>query len=83
MVESFNINTNDWVKRYVFKRLKFLNNRNASSLGALGFLAIWHGLYAGYFLCFFTEYIEMEAEKKIKRTRPKQINKCNKAVESN
>eukprot|EP01119_Soliformovum_irregulare_P005977 TRINITY_DN1770_c0_g1_i1.p1 TRINITY_DN1770_c0_g1~~TRINITY_DN1770_c0_g1_i1.p1 ORF type:complete len:478 (+),score=116.70 TRINITY_DN1770_c0_g1_i1:22-1434(+) len=67
IVESFNINTNDWVKRYVFKRLKFLNNRSASNLGALAFLAIWHGLYLGYILCFFTEYIEMEAERKIKR----------------
>ena len=28
MIESFNINTNAWVLHYVYKRLRFLNNRN-------------------------------------------------------
>lgn len=67
VIESFNINTNDWVKRYIFKRLKFLNNRNMSSFGALMFLAIWHGFSVGYFLCFFLEFLDMEAEKKVRR----------------
>jgi len=67
IVEAFNINTNDWVKRYVFKRLMFLGNRNISALSALMFLAIWHGFSAGYFLCFFLEFLDMEAEKRLKR----------------
>jgi len=67
IVDSFNINTNDWVKRYVFKRLKWVGNRNVSAFSALFFLAIWHGLHVGYFLCFCLEYFDMEAEKKIQR----------------
>ena len=34
-VDSFNINTNAWVLNYVYKRLRFLNNRSFSQLGAL------------------------------------------------
>ena len=34
-VDSFNINTNAWVLNYVYKRLRFLNNRSYSQLGAL------------------------------------------------
>jgi len=64
VIESFNINTNEWAKRYVFKRLIFLNNRNCSSLGTLFFLAIWHGFAVGYFICFAFEFIYMEAEKR-------------------
>jgi len=65
IIQSFNINTNDWVKRYIFKRLKFLNNRHLSSLGALFFLAIWHGFAPGYFLCFGLEFFDIEAERKL------------------
>jgi len=64
VIESFNINTNDWAKRYVYKRLIFLNNRHLSSLGTLLFLAIWHGFAIGYFICFSLEFIYMEAEKR-------------------
>jgi len=74
IVESFNINTNDWIKRYVFKRLKWVGDRNVSALSALFFLAIWHGFSIGYYSCFFLEYMDMEAEKKLRRiTEP--INK--------
>lgn len=62
IVESFNINTNDWVKRYIFKRLIFLNNKTLSSFGALFFLAIWHGFAIGYFTCFLLEFLDMEVE---------------------
>jgi lysophospholipid acyltransferase 5 len=65
IIESFNINTNDWVKRYIFKRLKFLNNRDISLLAALFFLALWHGFAPGYFLCFLLEFVDMSAEKKL------------------
>ena len=28
---------------YVYKRLRFLNNKHISQLSALAFLAVWHG----------------------------------------
>ncbi|XP_068699220.1 lysophospholipid acyltransferase 5-like [Montipora foliosa] len=65
MIDSFNINTNKWVFRYVFKRLRFLGNKNLSHLLALMFLAVWHGLFLGYFVCFFGEFLVMLMEKQI------------------
>ena len=35
MIDSFNINTNAWVMHYVYKRLRFLNNKHMSQFGAL------------------------------------------------
>lgn len=66
IIESFNINTNDWTKRYIFKRLIFLNNKTISSFGALLFLAIWHGFAIGYFMCFFLEFLDMQVETRFK-----------------
>ena len=34
-IDSFNINTNAWVMSYVYKRLRFLNSKILSQLGAL------------------------------------------------
>ena len=34
-IDSFNINTNAWVMSYVYKRLRFLNSKVLSQLGAL------------------------------------------------
>lgn len=62
-VDSFNINTNAWVLNYVYKRLRFLNNRSYSQLGALTFLALWHGWHPGYYICFFNEFLVMQFEK--------------------
>lgn len=65
LIKSFNINTNLWVAQYVFKRLRFLGNKQLSQLAALLFLAIWHGLHSGYYVCFFNEFICMKFEKDI------------------
>ncbi|KAI9596621.1 MBOAT, membrane-bound O-acyltransferase family-domain-containing protein [Syncephalis fuscata] len=65
IVVSFNVNTNRWVKRYIFKRLRFLGNKHISSFAALFFLAIWHGLHPGYFLTFGMEFLDMEAERRV------------------
>jgi len=66
IIRSFNINTNDWVKRYVMKRiLRAGGSKEMSKLGALFFLAIWHGFAMGYFLAFFLEFFMMEAELKL------------------
>lgn len=63
MLISFNVNTNGWVKEYVFKRLRFLGNKHLSNLGSLFFLAIWHGFAPGYFLNFFMEFVDVLAER--------------------
>ncbi|CAL4063406.1 unnamed protein product, partial [Meganyctiphanes norvegica] len=63
MIASFNTNTNAWVAQYIYKRLRFLNNRYLSQIGALVFLAVWHGLHSGYYACFFMEFVVMKFEK--------------------
>ncbi|XP_063291324.1 lysophospholipid acyltransferase 5 isoform X2 [Pelobates fuscus] len=63
-IASFNINTNDWVARYVFKRLRFLGNKAISQGSALFFLAIWHGLHSGYLVCFALEFLIVIVERK-------------------
>ncbi|RIA99553.1 MBOAT, membrane-bound O-acyltransferase family-domain-containing protein [Glomus cerebriforme] len=71
IVGAFNTNTNLWTKIYIFKRLIFLGNKNLSSLGALLFLALWHGVHPGYYLCFSLEYVDIETEKRwVKRLEP-------------
>jgi len=62
-VESFNINTNHWVAVYVYKRLKFLGDRNVSQIVTLLFLAVWHGNHSGYFVTFAHEFFTMKVEK--------------------
>ncbi|CAH0549779.1 unnamed protein product [Brassicogethes aeneus] len=65
-IQSFNVNTNHWVAQYIYKRLKFLNNRHVSQLAALLFLAVWHGFHSGYYVCFFFEFIVIYMERDIK-----------------
>ncbi|NP_001087473.1 lysophosphatidylcholine acyltransferase 3 S homeolog [Xenopus laevis] len=62
-ISSFNINTNAWVARYIFKRLRFLGNKAISQAAALFFLAIWHGLHSGYFICFSLEFLIVIVER--------------------
>ena len=62
-IEAFNINTNNWVMNYVYKRLKFLNNRYISQTSALVFLAVWHGWHSGYYLTFLNEFLVVNFEK--------------------
>lgn len=62
-VASFNVQTNLWVFQYVYKRLKFLNNRNISQASALLFLAVWHGYHSGYYMTFFMEFMLIQFEK--------------------
>ncbi|XP_042528406.1 lysophospholipid acyltransferase 5 [Dipodomys spectabilis] len=62
-IASFNINTNAWVARYFFKRLKFLGNKELSQALSLLFLALWHGLHSGYLMCFQMEFLIVVVEK--------------------
>ncbi|KAG0242322.1 hypothetical protein BGW41_004536 [Actinomortierella wolfii] len=66
VISSFNMNTNHWAKLYVFKRLRFLGNKNLSALGVLLFLAVWHGTHPGYFICFGLEFLDMETERRLR-----------------
>jgi len=62
-IKSFNINTNDWVARYIFKRCRWMGSRHLSHLTALMFLAVWHGYHACYFHMFAYEFICVNGEK--------------------
>lgn len=72
-IDSFNCNTNHFAAEYVYKRLKFLGNRNLSQLITLLFLALWHGTQSGYYMTFFNEFIiivmEKDIESIVRRTR--------------
>lgn len=72
-VQSFNVNTNQWVAQYIFKRLKFLNNRNISYAAALSFLAVWHGYHSGYYMAFVMEYMIVSTEKQIERVYTREV----------
>uniref|UniRef100_A0A8D0HCX7 Lysophospholipid acyltransferase 5 n=1 Tax=Sphenodon punctatus TaxID=8508 RepID=A0A8D0HCX7_SPHPU len=64
-IASFNINTNAWVARYFFKRLKFLGNKLLSQGLSLLFLAVWHGLHCGYLVCFQMEFLIVLVERQL------------------
>ncbi|KAI9480930.1 MAG: MBOAT, membrane-bound O-acyltransferase family-domain-containing protein [Benjaminiella poitrasii] len=66
LVPTFNVNTNLWVKHYVFKRLRFLGSKKLSQLGALLFLAIWHGFHFNYFQTFLLEFSLIVAERMVR-----------------
>ncbi|KRY85061.1 Lysophospholipid acyltransferase 5 [Trichinella pseudospiralis] len=65
IIDSFNYNTNKWAFNYFFKRLKFLGNKMLSHLLTLLFLALWHGTYSGYFVCFLAEFVCIIAERQL------------------
>lgn len=62
-IDSFNCNTNHFAAEYVYKRLRFLGNRNLSQLITLAFLALWHGTQSGYYMTFLNEFLIMVMEK--------------------
>ncbi|RTG89766.1 lysophospholipid acyltransferase 5 [Schistosoma bovis] len=63
LVAGFNINTNRWLLDYVYKRLRFLGNKNLSQIISLLFLALWHGTYSGYYVNFGIELLVVTVEK--------------------
>lgn len=65
VIQSFNLNTNKWVARYVFKRLKFLGNKMASWALSMLFVALWHGVWPGYYINFSLEMVAVMAERKL------------------
>ena len=63
VIEGFNINTNNWVAVYIYKRLKFMGSRTVSQLVTLLFLAVWHGFHSGYYLVFLNEFLVIKVER--------------------
>lgn len=64
-VQSFNVNTNKWVARHIFKRLIFLGNKNVSQFLTLGFLAVWHGFHTGYYVTFVFEFVIIHVDRDV------------------
>lgn len=62
LIRSFNISTNQWAGKYIFKRLKFLNSRFVSHICTLIYLAMWHGWRSGYYVTFTLEFLIMKME---------------------
>ncbi len=59
--------------RYVFKRLKFLGNKDISQVVTLLFLALWHGMYSGYFMNFMLEFFIMKFEREVSMSMRMQL----------
>jgi len=47
LLDAFNVTTNMFVMKYVFKRLAFLGNKMISLVLSMMFLAVWHGFAIG------------------------------------
>ncbi|RWS08667.1 lysophospholipid acyltransferase 5-like protein [Dinothrombium tinctorium] len=62
IIRSFNITTNAFAAKYIFKRLKFLGSKALSHFVTLFFLALWHGWKSGYYMTFFMEFLIMKME---------------------
>lgn len=63
LLECFNMTTNLWIRKYVYKRLKFLNQRILSFGLSILFLALWHGFYPGYYFAGLNEVMIIESER--------------------
>ncbi|CAI2349826.1 unnamed protein product [Caenorhabditis sp. 36 PRJEB53466] len=83
VVESFNCGTNTFAKNHIHRRLRWVNNKLASHVITLSYLAIWHGYHLGYFLLFGIELGCVQAQNQlyslIKRT-PKWSEAINRPV---
>lgn len=51
--------------RYVYKRLRFLGNKLISHFITLFFVALWHGIAPGFFLCFIGEFVIIVIEQQV------------------
>uniref|UniRef100_F1L2G8 Lysophospholipid acyltransferase 5 n=1 Tax=Ascaris suum TaxID=6253 RepID=F1L2G8_ASCSU len=65
VIDSFNVGTNTFAKNHIFKRLRWLGNRNLSHIITLIYLAVWHGYHLGYFVLFAFEFACMLAQEQL------------------
>lgn len=63
IIKSYNITTNTFAFKYVYRRLKFFGNVYISQIITLAFLSIWHGFESGYHMAFFIEFLLLYFEK--------------------
>ncbi|KAL8578254.1 hypothetical protein ACOMHN_005645 [Nucella lapillus] len=73
IIQSFNCNTNLWMAKYIFKRLRFLGSKMLSQWLTLFYLALWHGINSGYYVCFFLEFVYMFCERQVRVVCERQI----------
>ncbi|KAK2557365.1 Lysophospholipid acyltransferase 5 [Acropora cervicornis] len=59
------LSTNKTFHWYVYKRLRFLGNKVISHFITLFFVALWHGIAPGYFLCFIGEFVIIVIEQQL------------------
>lgn len=65
VIDAFNLNTNQWMFRYLYKRLRFLGSKLISHFITLVFVALWHGIAPGFFLCFIGEFVIIVVEQQL------------------
>ncbi|XP_078373059.1 lysophospholipid acyltransferase 5-like isoform X2 [Oculina patagonica] len=65
VIDAFNLNTNQWMFRYLYKRLRFLGSKLLSHFLTLVFVALWHGIAPGFFLCFIGEFVIIVMEQQL------------------
>lgn len=67
IIGSFNVQTNLWVRRYIYKRLVPFLDKTLVQILCMFYLAMWHGFSSGYYFCFGLEIIALKAEGSIVR----------------
>lgn len=65
IIASYNMSTNNFAFKYIYRRLKFLGNIHLSKLITLLFLSVWHGFASGYHFAFSTEFLLLYFEKSL------------------
>lgn len=63
IIKSYNVTTNQFAFKYIYRRLKFLGNQYLSQLVTLTFLSVWHGFESGYHVAFSNEVLLLYFEK--------------------
>jgi lysophospholipid acyltransferase len=68
-LEGWNINTNNWLRNYVYLRVTPRGKRPGfrASLATFASSALWHGFYPGYYLTFFLASLIQTVAKKVRR----------------
>ena len=65
IIDVWNINTNKWCLKYVYKQCRWMGSKNLSQLTTLLFLSVWHGLHPGYLYCFLQEFLYIATERSV------------------
>ncbi|CAG8645127.1 6432_t:CDS:10 [Cetraspora pellucida] len=70
LLESWNMNTNKWLKNYVYLRVTPPGQKPNffSTIITFGVSAVWHGFYPGYYLTFIGGAFMQNLHRKIHRT---------------